>query len=159
MNYVEMTKTIATRNDVHALADKLSARVSNDELIGHFNKGVTIDKYYDTNDCLIAYCGNTNKGTLISVWSRVGSKRREADYGVRISNELAQKLAKKSESLKVLLSQFLVSECYEDSNENRVSFYTLNDVEMFLETLFSYVAVANEKQSTKELNESETTAV
>lgn len=138
------TKNVATFEDISSFADKLTAH--------SFKKSVTLnEKNYSSKDTLIAYTGTTQKGDLIAIWSRIGSKRKSADYGIRISEELVKKLTAKSEALKILLSQYTNTANYEDSNEYRVSFTDIHDVDLFLNTLFAYTA----QKAVKAVNESE----
>lgn len=128
-------KIVADYSDVEKLADMLT--------IHNFKKSVTLNEAnYQKKDTLIAYTGNTHNEDLISVWSRVEHKRSKADYGVRVSDKLLKRLSE-IESVKLLLS----SAKYADSNESRISFSSVSDVEMFFNQLFSYVEARKQTKS------------
>ncbi len=95
---------------------------------------------------LVTYTGDTNKGTLISVWNT--NKKSRTCYSVRISVDLQKKLEAMNKSLKVLFSNFK----YADSNENRCDFYSIDDVKLFFDKMFSYTESA---KSVKKITESE----
>lgn len=123
-------KRVATLDEVIAFADSLAKY--------NLKKSVALDKRYETKDTLIAYTGNTHNGNLVAIWSRVAHKRASADYGLRISNALLEKLVAKSDAIKILFS----TATYADSNESRISFTNISDIERFLETLHSYLVTA-----------------
>lgn len=131
------TKNVASFTDVEKFVATLESH--------NIKRSITLnEEKYKKHDTLLAYTGTTQKGDLIAIWSRVGSKRRSADYGVRISNALIDKLSA-TESIKALLSNAK----YEDSDESRISFSSLADVELFFNTLFAYTDVMKSKKTTK----------
>ena len=140
-------KKIATYEDVEAFV--------NDLVTNHnFKRAITrkdgfYKENYESKNTHLCYVGSNNKGDFISVWSRIGSKRQEADYGVRIHEDMVKKLSRKSEALTLLMSQFTVSANLEDSNEYRVSFSNLEDVKTFFNTLFAYVEAVEAKKIVK----------
>lgn len=128
MNKINLfEKRVATLDEVIAFADSLAKY--------NLKKSVALDKRYETKDTLIAYTGNTHNGNLVAIWSRVAHKRAQADYGLRISNALLEKLTAKSDAIKILFSNAK----YADSNESRISFTSLDDITRFLETLHNYL--------------------
>lgn len=130
MNKINLfEKRVASLNEVTAFADSLAKY--------NLKKSVALDKRYETKDTLIAYTGNTHNENLVAIWSRVAHKRAQADYGIRISNALMETLTAKSDAIKILFS----TATYADSNESRISFTSISDIERFLETLHNYLAV------------------
>lgn len=139
-------KKVATYEDVVSFVEHLEAH--------NFKRAITrkdglYKENYEAKNTHLCYVGSNNKGDFISVWSRIGSKRQEADYGIRIHENMLKKLSNKSKALEVLLAQFYTA--YEDSNEYRVSFSSLEDVKTFFNTLFAYVEAIETKKEVKEV--------
>lgn len=140
-------KRIATYEEVEAFV--------NDLVTNHnFKRAITrkeglYKENYESKNTHLCYVGSNVKGDFISVWSRIGSKRQTADYGVRIHEDMVKKLSRKSEALSLLMSQFTVSANLEDSNEYRVSFSNLSDLANFFNTLFRYVEAVEAKKEVK----------
>lgn len=138
------SKKVATFDEVVTFVEALEKH--------NFKRAITrkdglYKENYESKNTHLCYVGSNNKGDFISVWSRIGSKRQVADYGIRIHEDMLKKLSNKSKALEVLLSQFYTA--YEDSNEYRISFSTLNDLQLFFNTLFTYVEAVEAKKTVK----------
>ena len=150
-NSFEMTKKVfATKEQLIDFAKFMTEHNSNEF---NFNIATVLtreDKPLNVTVTthIVTQSGDTNEGTLISVWNT--NKKSRSCYSVRISEDLQKKLIEKSKALETLLSSFK----FVDSNENRCDFYSIDDVRLFFEKFFAYTEKAKNK-NVKKITESE----
>ncbi len=138
-NSFEMTKKIfATKEQLLDFARYMTEHNTNDYSFNIATVLTREDKPLNVavTTHIVTQSGDTNKGTLISVWNT--NKKSRTCYSVRISEELQKKLVAKNKALKTLFSNFK----HADSYETRCDFYSIDDVRLFFDKMFSYTEKA-----------------